>query len=62
MNLVIDENDEGVLILLVILNDEDRMLYLEKENKVFVDCFVGLEKVIGRNFLYKLENLENEDC
>lgn len=38
------------------------MLDLEKENKVFVYCFVGLEKVIGRNFLYKLENLENEDC
>lgn len=61
-NLVTYENDEGVSILPVILNDEDRMSDLEKENKAFADRFAGLEKVIGRNLLHKLESLENEDC
>ena len=59
--LVPSENNEGISILDLVSNYEDKLAHLKNENKAFAERLKNLTEIIGPNLLNKLENMEDED-
>ena len=59
--LVPNENNEGISILDLTSNYEDKLADLKNENKAFADRLKKLTEIIGPDLLNKLENMEGED-
>ncbi|PFX23356.1 uncharacterized protein LOC111333043 [Stylophora pistillata] len=60
-SLVTGEDYGDVSISQLISNYEDKISDLERDNEALADRLSGLAKLVGRNLLHKLENVENED-
>lgn len=56
-----NENNEGISILDLTSNYEDKLADLKNENKAFADRLKNLTEIIGPDLLNKLENMEGED-
>ncbi|XP_020601327.1 uncharacterized protein LOC110040429 isoform X2 [Orbicella faveolata] len=59
--LVPNENNEGISILDLTSNYEDKLADLKNENKAFADRLKNLTEIIGPDLLNKLENMEHKD-
>ena len=58
--LVPNENNEGISILDLTSNYEDKIADLKNENQAFADRLENLSEIIGPDLLNKLENMDDE--